>query len=113
MLKVFTAPNHAEAHLVLGLLQTAGIFSEVRGESLFSIEGAAAISSMSPSVWVKDDQAKDALDIITRCSKGESTIGSEEASWQCTGCGELHEPQFTDCWNCGARKPAHRALPGV
>jgi uncharacterized OB-fold protein len=23
-------------------------------------------------------------------------------AWQCTRCGEVSEPQFTQCWKCGA-----------
>ena len=25
--------------------------------------------------------------------------------WRCEGCGETHEPEFGDCWNCGATRP--------
>ncbi len=25
--------------------------------------------------------------------------------WACPGCGEVHEPEFGRCWNCGATRP--------
>ena len=27
-------------------------------------------------------------------------------SWRCPDCGEVSEPQFTQCWNCAAGVPA-------
>ena len=29
----------------------------------------------------------------------------ESPPWTCPKCGEAIEPQFTECWNCGASKP--------
>jgi len=26
--------------------------------------------------------------------------------WACASCGELSEPQFTQCWRCGRDRPA-------
>ncbi len=32
--------------------------------------------------------------------------GVRGAVWQCPGCDEIHEPEFGECWNCGAvRQP--------
>jgi hypothetical protein len=32
-------------------------------------------------------------------------------SWRCANCGEVHEPQFMACWNCGAGRPDDAAAP--
>jgi hypothetical protein len=31
--------------------------------------------------------------------------GVRGATWVCPGCGEVHEPMFGACWNCGATRP--------
>jgi len=37
MIKVFVAQHHSEAHWVRGLLESAAIPAEVRGEDLFTV----------------------------------------------------------------------------
>jgi predicted amidophosphoribosyltransferase len=34
-------------------------------------------------------------------------------SWLCPGCGETIEGQFSDCWQCGAERPAGEAADGT
>jgi hypothetical protein len=103
MMKVFEAQHHAEAHFVAGLLQTAEIPAEVRGESLFTtVEGGTAIPGMRPSVWIlADHQQEEAKDIIEHYRTGEGGPKFSEGPWTCSRCGEIHEPQFASCWNCG------------
>jgi hypothetical protein len=31
--------------------------------------------------------------------------GVRGATWICPGCGEVHEPMFGACWNCGTTRP--------
>ncbi|MBL0311825.1 MAG: DUF2007 domain-containing protein [Holophagaceae bacterium] len=103
MMKVFEAQHHAEAHFVTGLLQTAGISAEVRGESLFTtVEGGTAIPGMRPSVWILEDgQQEQARDILVAYKTGEGVPNYSDGPWKCPRCGEIHEPQFASCWNCG------------
>jgi hypothetical protein len=112
MLKVFTAQHHAEAHFVQGLLQADGLAAEVRGEALFTtLEAAAVIPGAQPEVWLLDpSRAPQAREIIQRYSQGEAGPVSEEPSWPCPVCDEIHEPQFTACWNCGTAKPDSTAV---
>ena len=109
MMKVFEAQHHAEAHFIAGLLQTAGISSEVRGESLFTtVEGASVIPGMRPSVWILEDrQQEQAKAILANYTTGEGAPNYSEGPWQCPRCGETHEPQFSACWNCGTSIPTH------
>jgi hypothetical protein len=102
MVKVFVADHPTEAHLIAGLLQSRGIASHVQGETLFATRGGVpAGTSTLPSVWVDDDaQAEEALAIIT--SQPTDTAAVLERPWRCGGCGELVEPQFTECWKCQA-----------
>ena len=107
MLKVFVARNPVEAHLAIGLLEAEGIAAEIRGEALFNtLQGGAAMASTLPTVWiVKDGQLQEAQTLLARFSAGAPLPGAALAPWLCVDCGELHEPQFTQCWNCGSAKP--------
>ena len=102
MIKVFIAKNPTEAHLVQGLLRNKGIPAEVRGESLFSVEGAAAIPDMRPAVWVpaEQDQMRLVEEVLAQYQGLPTAV--EGPPWTCPGCGEVNEPQFTDCWKCGS-----------
>lgn len=31
--------------------------------------------------------------------------GVRGATWVCPECGEVHEPMFGECWNCGTARP--------
>ena len=109
MMKLFEAQHHAEAHFIQGLLQTAGIPAEVRGESLFTtVEGGSAISGMRPSVWILEDQQQArAKEILSNYTSGVGVPNYSEGPWQCPKCGETHEPQFASCWKCGTTIPNH------
>ncbi len=104
MTKVFVAPHPTEAHLVAGYLTDRGIPSEVRGEALFAVRGEVPITPATlPTVWVLDDgQAAEALEVL-RARPSQTAAG--QPLWTCNRCGELIEPQFTACWQCGAARP--------
>lgn len=106
MLKVFVAQNPVEAHLVLGLLEAAGIAGELRGEALFTtLSGGAAAAGLLPSVWIsRPEQEAAALALVAGYAQGGPGAGG--AGWRC-GCGEDHEGQFTHCWKCGADREGH------
>jgi len=107
MKKVFVAANPMEAQFVKGLLESRGIEAKVRGEALFGARGGAPVTPDTlPSVWVLDDEreaeAKQILsDYRTGTEPSQSGLG-----WKCSQCGEECEPQFTECWQCGASRPA-------
>ena len=105
MIKVFIANNPSEAHWVQGLLASHGIAAEVRGASLFSVSGAPAVPSMRPSVWVpgEREQVEAAERILARHQGLARPVPG--SGWTCPECGEAHEAQFTDCWQCGGSQP--------
>ncbi len=106
MLKVLTARHPLEARLIEALLESHGIAVEIRGEALYgTVDGGTYVPSLLPTVWVIDDsQAPEADDLILRFFKGASTTCGDE-SWACPQCAEVHEPQFTSCWQCSTSKP--------
>ena len=113
MPKVFVAQHHAEAHLVAWLLEASGIDAEVRGEALFTtIEAPNVIPGATPEVWVANPAFVPlALDLVRRYARGEALPGTSGPAWQCPGCSETLEAQFTQCWKCGAAKPGTVSQP--
>jgi hypothetical protein len=108
MRKVFTATHPAEAHLIRGWLANEGITAEVAGEELFQTRGGAPITPDTlPTVWViNDDDETRAKDLLaSRSIEPSGSPALAAASWRCPKCGELIEPEFTACWNCGTERP--------
>jgi hypothetical protein len=108
MKQVFVAQHPAEAHFVKGLLAASGIQAVVLRESLFGARGEAPTTPDTlPSVWVCDDaEASKAAGIVADYGRGPVPCGDGSAGWRCPACDERLEPQFTECWRCGASRPA-------
>ena len=104
--KVFIARHPTEAQIVKGLLELEGIESEVRGEALFGALGALAITEDTlPSVWiVEDGQIDQATRIVSRYEQGFGSHVIIGKLWSCPKCGEVLDPQFTSCWQCGTNR---------
>ena len=65
MRTVFTAQSPAEAHLVAGLLDEAGVRCIVEGEMLFGVRGDVGLTPASlPRVCVLDEDAERATEIL-------------------------------------------------
>jgi len=101
---VFVGWNVAEAHLVKGLLENAGLFAQVRNEVLSCLIGELPMTIDSrPSVWVRAEDAPRANELVAEFNRDR--IGNGQA-WRCAGCGEMLDAQFTECWRCGASRSA-------
>jgi hypothetical protein len=105
MKRVYTAQNPPDAHLLKGILESAGIAVAVLGEALWSVRGEVPIAPETcPSVWVLDESDYDrALEVISALHLDEPSLPEGE-EWQCGHCGEMNDPQFTECWKCGKER---------
>lgn len=132
MKKIFSADNPLRARLVAAMLDEHGISVMIQGDILWGARGGLPLTpDAAPSVWVTDDEdAARARELVaefdqpvnpTHCTNcGYNLRGlpkprcpecgksfREEHPRTCPTCGELHEGQFTHCWNCGnALEPA-------
>lgn len=108
MKRVFVARNPTEAHLVKGVLETHGIRAEVHGEALWGTRGEIPLTAdTQPAVWVLDDlQVPEGVRIVEEFSSSATASGLDAQGWRCVACGEELEPQFSECWKCGASRPA-------
>jgi hypothetical protein len=104
MKPVYTARHPAEAHLIRGMLEAGGIRAEVRGDQLY---GAFGELPVLPTVWIFDAAAdREAQQLVAEYLRGTPARRHAHERWACAACGEQLEGQFTDCWNCGAARPA-------
>ena len=106
MKQVFVAQHPTEAHFVKGLLEADGIPAEVHGESLFGARGEAPVTPDTlPSVWVNESDTSGALQVLADYGRRATPAAAAANTWRCPSCGESVEPQFTECWRCGASRP--------
>jgi hypothetical protein len=103
MKKIHTAKHALEAHLVQGFLEAQGIGGEVRGAHLTSGWGELPVDLCT--VWIKDDaQFGQADRLLVAFLQGRLAQELGARAWQCPDCQEMLEGQFSECWNCGARR---------
>lgn len=97
-MKIYSASNPPEAHIVCELLKSQDISCEVRGEGIFGLQGEVPFGENSePYVWLFDpDKCNQANEIIDQFRTTQN--GSD---WHCSQCGEINESQFGVCWQCG------------
>jgi hypothetical protein len=94
--RVFSSYSLAAAHHAKNLLEVEGIRSVVRNEILSSAMGELPPAECQIEVWVlREGDVPRAEQVLHRRPP-------EEDSWQCAACRERIEPQFTQCWRCGA-----------
>ena len=90
-----------EAQHCANLLLSAGIRAEVRNAFLAGAVGEIPFMEAGPQVWIDERQdAERARAILTEAGQANT-----RSPWQCSGCGETIEGQFTSCWNCGEVRP--------
>lgn len=67
-MKIFSANNPPQAHIVCELLRTNNIDCEVRGEGIFGLQGELPFGESSePYVWLLDSsQQNKAYEVITQ-----------------------------------------------
>ena len=79
-------------------LRAAGIRCEVRNTTLSGAIGDIPWLECAPQVWIHDPlDEKRALALLD-----EITLPPDAPAWKCGQCNETIEPQFGECWNCGA-----------
>lgn len=104
MRTVYAAADPVMAGFIENLLQEAGIPAYVNQAGLYSAAGEVPPNETWARIMVvHEEQAEEARAIILEYFEGEPQHDGE--NWKCSRCGEVIEPQFTQCWNCGREKP--------
>jgi hypothetical protein len=102
--RVFSSFDLTAVHHARNLLEAQGIRAVVKNERLASAMGELPPAECQAEVWVLDEA--DALHAERLLREGTQVSGPP---WSCAGCGERIEPQFTQCWRCGATRRAQGA----
>ncbi len=101
MKRLLQAPNLALATLWADMLSTAGIASTVQRAYASGIAGEIPPDQSLPEVWVQDNtQHAKALALFDAWQR------TPHRRWACSGCGEIVDGPFEQCWNCGAMREA-------
>ena len=103
MKRVFSSFDRIAVHHAHNLLAAEGIESVVRNEMLSSAMGELPPAECQAELWVLDDADAPRAERILRHG---SRPGASGPPWRCAACGEVSEPQFTQCWRCGAFRAA-------
>ena len=86
------------------VLENNAIRCIVRNDFLLGGAGELPVNETWPELWVVDDgefeRARALIDALVE------TATASAIPWDCGFCGERIEGQFTDCWACGASRPA-------
>ena len=97
MKRVYSSFNLLAVHHAKNVLETEGIRATVKNEHLSSAMGELPPAECPAELWVlRDDDAARAERLLR---SGPQNGG---VPWRCPDCGEVSEPQFTQCWNCSA-----------
>jgi hypothetical protein len=103
MRRVYSSFDLLAVHHAKNLLETVGIRATVKNEHLSSAMGELPPAECQAELWVlSDDEAPRAEQLLRY---GPQTGGMP---WRCPDCGEVSEPQFTQCWSCSATALAPR-----
>lgn len=98
---VHRTANRETAHLLRGALEAEGIPSKVVGEELSALRGGAIPAYVEFEVCILDDEQAPVAQVVTASWLSRRARPASGEVWSCSGCGEEHAAQFTDCWKCG------------
>lgn len=97
MKRVYRAASLVQVAHARNLLLMAGIHCELRNQYLAGAMGDLPLIETWPQLYVEDADERFALSALARAS--QAPTGSP---WTCPSCAEISEPQFLQCWRCGA-----------
>jgi hypothetical protein len=94
--RIYSSHDRLAVHHAKNLLEAEGIPAMVKNEILSSAMGELPPAECQAELWVRAAEADRAEKIIRYELRADGT------AWRCAACGETSEPQFTQCWRCGA-----------
>jgi hypothetical protein len=94
--RIYSSHDLVAVHHAKNVLDAEGIRAVVKNELLSSAMGELPPAECQAELWVRPVDAERAERII------RYDLRVEDTAWRCPACGEASEPQFTQCWRCGA-----------
>lgn len=102
MIRLTRAPDLMLGQHWANLLEQAGIACRLTGMHLQGAAGDIPVDQCGPDLWIENPQDRDRAKRIIE--DGIDPSFAERSHWQCETCGEWLEPQFSECWQCGAMR---------
>lgn len=95
--RVYIAADPVDAGFVRGLLESSDINTLIKGDLLWGGRGELPVSDdTAPTLWVSSDDYARARALIEDMKRPV-----KHPQWKCSGCGEINEGEFQQCWQCG------------
>jgi hypothetical protein len=101
--KIYSAPNITMVGLVKDVLDSHGIPTVIRNQFLSAATGELPPIECWPELWITDDSRYEECRQLVEEILRTDNIPADP--WQCPGCHEEIEGQFSQCWRCGAGRP--------
>lgn len=102
MKRVYSSDNYLLVGHLRKVLEDNHIRCVIKNEHLIGGAGELPPIDCWPELWVAEDfqlgKARELVDALLCMT--EDPVG-----WNCPGCGEEIEGQFSQCWNCGNDRP--------
>lgn len=116
MVRVYSARQGLDAHLVKSALQQLDIRAEVRNETLSGLTGALPVPDTLVEVWIPESSVEAAAEVLLTMQSdlrepGQLSMPNEHPNAgalsvadtrRCKACGETSPAGFGECWNCQA-----------
>jgi len=98
MMRIYTAGDVVEAHLVQHSLAQAGISAQVFNQNAIGAVGELPFTHAWPEVWLEEDADCERARAVVRDYESGRAGGGQVTC----GCGEAGPENCALCWNCGA-----------
>ena len=102
MKKLYTTQNPLMISHLKNILETGGIGCVVKNSYLASAMGEIPPIECWPELWVLEDERYQEAQAVLKQTL--APVMGVKGPWKCKNCGEMIEGQFSECWNCGARR---------
>lgn len=99
MHKLYVAANLQEAHLINGMLASAGIDAQIFNQHSQGALGEIPFGEAYPEIWLADTADLAAARKIIAAYERPVGIAKDVP---CPACGEDNPFDFSICWHCGS-----------
>ncbi len=100
MKKIYTSRDNIIINQLKDILESNGIHCVIKNELLAPLAGLLPPAEVWPELWILDDAKEAEAREIFKNTLTES----KNNPWECPGCGEKIEGQFSECWRCGENR---------
>ncbi len=105
---IYSATTEMQAEFLVQVLASHGVEAQTMGGALTQLAGYLPATYARTRVVVDEEDVDRARAIVRdfeRSRKHPKPVAGAAESWVCANCGEMIEPQFTDCWKCQTPRP--------